>query len=133
MVLLRQPGGAPGPERSAGPAASEAEEKAPVEDPHLLCRACGQAITRSAERVSVDGAHHHTFANPHGIVFEIGCFASAPGCGTAGPASDEFTWFAGYRWRVALCGGCLTHLGWRFAARGGHAFFGLIVERLIEK
>ncbi len=130
--FLRQPAGAPGRERPAGPAGSEKEERTPVEDPYVLCRACGQAITRGTERILVDGAHRHTFANPHGLVFEIGCFGRAPGCGGAGSASGEFTWFAGYSWRAVLCIGCLTHLGWRFAAPSGHAFFGLILERLIE-
>jgi hypothetical protein len=89
-------------------------------------------VTRVQERIAVNGAHRHTFANPHGIVFEIGCFKRASGCAAVGPASDEFTWFAGYRWRVGLCAACLTHLGWVFTAAGGDGFHGLICERLIE-
>ena len=135
MPLLRQPGGRPGPGRGAAPSAvtDEAEQQAPSEEPEVLCRACRQAVTRGSERISVGGAHRHTFANPHGIVFEIGCFRSAPGCGAVGPQSEEFTWFAGHGWRVALCGACGTHLGWRFAAPSSHVFFGLILERLIER
>lgn len=132
MPFLRQPPPAPGPGQLPGASASAAGKEAPLEEPRVLCRACRQTITRSAERIPVDGAHRHTFANPHGLVFEIGCFASAPGCATAGPASAEFTWFAGHSWRLALCRGCRTHLGWRFATPGGHAFYGLILERLIE-
>jgi hypothetical protein len=80
----------------------------------------------------VQGAHHHTFANPHGIVYEIGCFKSAQGCGYAGPPSTEFTWFSGYAWRVSFCTMCLTHLGWVFIAGSGDSFHGFILERLIQ-
>jgi hypothetical protein len=30
-------------------------------------------ITSPAERIVVQGSHQHTFANPHGIIYEIGC------------------------------------------------------------
>jgi len=58
---------------------AQAEEPSPEEEEYILCRQCHQAITRPAERISVQGAHHHTFANPHGIVFEIGCYKYAQG------------------------------------------------------
>ncbi len=112
------------------PAVSD-EKKTQVE-PHILCRNCLHAITRPADRISVDGLHGHTFANPHGVVFEIGCFRSAPGCAAIGLASEEFTWFAGHRWRVCVCAACLVHLGWRFASGGESTFYGLILDRLIE-
>ena len=108
------------------------EEKSPEADPYILCRGCLYPITRAKERIAVNGAHRHTFANPHGIVFEIGCFKKASGCAAVGPASAEFTWFAGYRWRAGLCLACLTHLGWVFSAAGGDGFHGLILDRLIE-
>ena len=62
-----QPGGLP--EGDPGP---EVLEDGPV----IRCRQCLQEITRSSEKIAVDGAHRHTFANPLGLVFEIGCFAS---------------------------------------------------------
>ena len=104
----------------------EAEEQSPEEEKYILCRQCRQAITRPDDRISIQGSHRHTFANPHGIVFDIGCFENVKGCGYAGAASDEFTWFAGYSWRVCYCAMCLTHLGWVFSAKGGHMFHGLI-------
>jgi len=106
------------PGRLPGDVPEEDVEDAPEkeEEPYILCRQCSQAITRSTERISKQGAHQHTFANPHGIVYEIGCFRSAIGCGHSGPATDEFSWFPGYEWRVAVCRSCLTHLGWVFAA-----------------
>jgi hypothetical protein len=110
----------------------EAEDPSPQEDEYILCRQCHQAITKPAERIAMQGSHRHTFANPHGIVFEIGCFRNAKGCGYAGAASDDFSWFAGYSWRVCFCSMCLTHLGWMFSLNGGDIFHGLILERLIE-
>ncbi len=98
----------------------------------VLCRECLHPVTRERERIEVQGAHQHTFANPSGIVFTIGCFHSADGCGAAGSPSDEFTWFAGFNWRVAVCAACLSHLGWQFSSvSGGAAFWGLILDHLI--
>jgi len=118
----------PAPESGA----SSAGERAPHEEIYLLCRACRHPITRPADRIRVQGRHVHTFANPHGLVFEIGCFQSAPGCGAIGPASDDFTWFPGHRWRVGICAACRVHLGWVFLPVQGGAFFGLILDRLLE-
>ena len=71
----------------------------------------------------------HRRVNPLGIEYEFSCFSSAPGCRTVGGETDEHTWFAGYQWRIALCGQCRTHLGWRFRSPDNE-FFGLIVARL---
>jgi len=110
----------------------EVEEKISDDEDYILCRQCLNIITSSAERIEVHGAHQHTFANPHGIVFEIGCFRNVIGCGYAGPSSDEFTWFMGYSWRVAVCFKCLTHLGWLFTSAGHDSFNGLILDRLVD-
>ena len=77
----------------------------------------------------MQGGSVHRRINPLGIEFEFGCFGAAPGCRTAGGETDEHTWFAGYQWRVALCGNCRTHLGWRFRSQDTQ-FFGLIIDRL---
>jgi hypothetical protein len=131
IQILRQPGDDPGRGRQSGSETAEREAELTDEEAYIVCRQCRQAITRNEERFSIQGAHRHTFANPHGLVFEIGCFRAAIGCGYAGPASDEFTWFAGYRWRVCFCSNCLTHLGWLFTSPGD-GFHGLILERLLE-
>ena len=108
----------------------EVREK-PVKDRGaILCKTCGQFITHERDRFTVQGSHLHTFANPHGLVFEIGCFQTAPGCAYGGALSAEFTWFAGYQWKVAVCTGCLTHLGWLFVSTATQ-FNGLILERLV--
>ena len=100
---------------------------------HILCRRCGYVITRASERISVQGAFQHSFANPHGLVFYIGCFSTAEGCAYTGPFSNEFTWFRGYSWRIAVCGSCLLHLGWLFVSAAGSSFNGLILDQLIDE
>lgn len=97
----------------------------------IFCRRCGNRVTGEASRIPVNGSHTHTFFNPAGILFELGCFRKAPGCAVQGEASGLFSWFAGYRWRIALCGKCAAHLGWRFENRDA-TFFCLILSHLIE-
>jgi hypothetical protein len=97
----------------------------------LACAACGRPITTTAARIEMDGAHAHTFANPHGFVYRIGCFSTAPGCAPVSPPSTDFAWFAGYAWQIAACTGCGEHIGWLFRS-GSARFHGLILDRLVE-
>jgi len=119
------------PDRDGLPDTEEHTEEEEKEKAYILCRNCGQPVSRPEDRISVQGSHMHTFANPHGLVFEIACFRSVFGCGYVGPATDEFSWFSGYRWRIVVCAACLTHLGWLFTA-AGDSFAGLILDRLIQ-
>ncbi len=96
----------------------------------LFCRHCTRLITFPDQRLAVDGAFRHTFFNPQGIVFEIGCFQTAAGCVAIGRETSEFTWFKGFSWRICLCSGCQVHLGWRYRSPEGSRFFGLILDRL---
>jgi len=77
------------------------------------------------------GAHVHVFTNPGGFRYEIALFTQAD-CVSHGPASTDFTWFAGYAWRLALCANCHVHLGWRYHRTGSADFYGLIRNRLAE-
>lgn len=95
----------------------------------LRCIECHYVITHQSDRIQVNEQHRHVFANPHGYVYRIGCFGRAPGCLPIGQASSHFSWFPGYTWQVALCGQCLTLLGWAFRSSEAY-FFGLIVEKL---
>ena len=95
----------------------------------LLCRICRLVITDESQRLAVAGEHIHTRSNPHGVTFCFGCFGEAPGCDGIGAATAEHSWFAGCRWRIAVCRGCGEHLGWLFT--GEHRFFGLILGRLV--
>ena len=121
----RKTGAAPDPESQDQPSESREET--------IVCRQCLHEITSFAERTVVNGAHRHTFANPEGILFEIACYRNAWGCGYVGPSSPEFTWFAGYLWRIAVCARCHTHLGWHFAGPDGHSFHGLITGQIIAR
>lgn len=115
-----------------GPAEDEMTGENPKKDHgSIRCKACGRSITHERDRFTVQGAHQHTFANPHGLVFEIGCFRQAPGCVQSGPLQAEFTWFPGYQWAVLICAGCGMHLGWAFVSAGSR-FSGLILARLVS-
>ena len=111
----------------------ETKEDMREQEEFIRCRQCRNILASPDDRITVEGAHRHTFANPHGIVFEIGCFKAVKGCGHVGAPSDEFSWFSGYDWRVAVCFRCLTHLGWLFTASGRESFHGLIIDRLITR
>lgn len=97
----------------------------------LACAGCLRPVTTTSARIAIGEAHEHTFANPAGVQFHIGCFSGAPGCIPAGEASTYWTWFPGYSWQVELCAGCTEHLGWLFRAKA-HVFHGLILDRLVE-
>lgn len=121
-----------GPSKRDRGVPSRQQEEAPGKEKVIVCRRCLTHITEEDQRISVDGAHRHTFANPHGHVFDIGCFKSAAGCLGRGPASDEFAWFPGYSWRIVICSGCMAHLGWMFQSQGGDRFLGLIMDGLVS-
>ena len=130
--LFRQPFEKYDGEKPDHIAEDETKEKEPGTGKYILCRQCQLVITSPEERIEMQGAHQHTFANPHGTVYQIGCFRSAAGCGYAGQPSDEFSWFKGYSWQVAVCRSCLFHLGWLFISPAGDSFNGLILDHLIQ-
>jgi hypothetical protein len=107
-------------------AATESETATRMADV-IVCRACDHAITKPAHRIERDGSHVHTRMNPFNWVHQFGCFAEAPGARAEGDATDAATWFAGYAWRMAICGGCGQHLGWRY--EGPAIFWGLLLEK----
>jgi hypothetical protein len=96
---------------------------------NIYCILCNNLITNKNNQISINDAHKHSFANPHGIVFEIGCFSSARGCFSIDKSSSEFTWFSGYSWRITVCNNCQNHNGWLFSSNS-NAFFGLILDKL---
>ncbi len=95
----------------------------------LRCTGCQYPITRKMDRSQINENHQHVFANPHGYIYQIGCFAQAPGCVVTGQETGHFSWFPGYAWQIALCGQCFTLLGWAFNS-GESQFFGLILDKL---
>lgn len=123
------PGGPESPDERPGESAEAVEaETGGV----LVCRACRSRITRRDFAMEVNGSHRHVFFNPYGLVFELGCFASAKNLLPAGPETDEFTWFPGHRWQAVQCAGCSSHLGWRYVGDEG-GFFGLVLKALMEE
>ncbi len=101
----------------------------PKEERRLFCAACRNPITTQDDRISVQGGQEHTFTNPHGYQFHIGCFRQTRGCAHIGEETSAWSWFKGFTWRIALCSNCNTHLGWRFQAPDDQ-FHGLILNRL---
>jgi peptide methionine sulfoxide reductase MsrB len=98
-------------------------------DETLRCAACEHRITEHAYRIERGGAHEHTFVNPAGHAFRIGCFVAAPGCAHVGAPSEAFSWFPGWRWQIAVCGRCGAHVGWIFRI-AGEQFHALILAAL---
>ena len=101
-------------------------------DKALICVACSHVVTHERFKVSRGGAHQHSFTNPTGYVYQIGCFESAPGAMPLGEYTGEFTWFKDYAWCYADCGRCHNHLGWHFSGTRGSDFFGLRLDQIAE-
>ena len=94
-----------------------------------MCATCGQRITDDVHRIEMNGAHEHTFVNPHGFAFVVGCFAVATGCSYLGGTETAFSWFPGFSWQIAACRRCRSHLGWIFRT-AGEQFHGLITTAI---
>ena len=96
---------------------------------YIFCAACSHVIAHTQDRIEVQGALEHTCTNPYGYVHRFGCYREAPGCAVIGGTHSADSWFSGYRWRLAHCGGCDAHLGWAFE-KPDQGFFGLILNRV---
>jgi hypothetical protein len=97
----------------------------------LCCRTCGHRISSDSKRIAVAGRHEHSFTNPLGLVYRVGCFAAAAGCTSTGPGTLVDTWFAGFAWRVCHCEQCAVHLGWSYCGGAGKEFYGLILDHIV--
>ncbi len=106
------------------------EETKEKEEKYILCRQCENKITLPEQRIEVAGEFEHTFLNPGGQVFHIGCFQSAEGCISLGVPTSDWTWFEGFEWQAALCNQCHIHLGWFYRSMQEMNFFGLILNML---
>ena len=95
----------------------------------LFCTACSHLVGHVDDRIEVRGSFVHTCTNPYGYLHHFGCHRDAPGCAISGPPHSADSWFTGFRWRLATCGNCDTHLGWLFERSGEH-FYGLILDRI---
>jgi len=128
LTQCLQPGAAKGREVPRPWVRPEGPEAGPV----LSCAFCLRPITTADARLDVGGSHEHTFVNPLGFAFRIGCFARAAGLILVGEPTRKWTWFPPCRWQIELCLGCREQLGWLFSSRE-KAFHGLILDRLVER
>jgi len=105
--------------------------------PVLVCRSCGTRIARRAWIAAIDDASaERVFFNPAGVMMEVLTLRRATNVREAGVPTEEFSWFPGYAWRFAHCGGCERQLGWRFAGVGAQVpatFWGLLQRELVEE
>lgn len=106
------------------------EESREKEEKYILCKQCENKITLPDQQIEVSGEFEHTFLNPGGHVFRIGCFQSADGCVALGVPTAEWTWFEGFEWQAAICNQCYVHLGWFYRSLSDQNFFGLILDML---
>ena len=100
-------------------------------DRRFVCVFCGRVIASPRDILEMNGSIVHEFFNPEGALFRICCFSRAEGCFVSGEPTRAHTWFGGYSWRYAHCGGCAVQLGWRYDSGAG-GFFGLILKYLAE-
>ncbi|MCK4764169.1 MAG: hypothetical protein KAW12_18360 [Candidatus Aminicenantes bacterium] len=98
----------------------------------ILCRNCKNVITSTSNKIEINGKFHHTFTNPQGFIYRIGCFGAAHAILNQGTSTSEFTWFSGFSWCYTLCLKCFAHLGW-FYRSGEKNFYGLILDHIIEE
>ena len=102
-----------------------------VEGQQILCENCGNIITGPEQIITVNDHHRHTFLNPEGLVFQVGCFSHADGCLIDDQPALENTWFTGFTWSISICSNCMVHIGWFYQKDDTH-FFSLILDRLVD-
>jgi len=73
------------------------------------------------------------FPNPYGVMREILTARRVWNVAIDPSAFADFTWFAGYAWRIVACGGCRSHLGWIYEGEDEpKTFFGLLRSAIKE-
>ena len=121
-------------DRPAEEQQTAAEKKASAVLDHgrpVRCASCRSIITYQANAEAIAGSHVHSFVNPGGYEFTIGCYRKA-WCRLIGTPTLEWSWFTGHRWQYALCPQCEEHLGWFYQNTAEQSYFyGLILNRLI--
>lgn len=107
------------------------EEEKPGHGKAVRCAYCKSVITYQGNAESIQGRHIHSFVNPAGYEFTIGCYRRA-WCRIMGLPMLEWSWFNGHTWQYAMCPQCQEHLGWFYhTVHDNNAFYGLILDRLI--
>lgn len=71
--------------------------------------------------------------NPHGVNFELITLRQATLLLINETESLEDTWFPNFKWTVALCPQCRTHLGWFFRSiYDKESFVAIIMDKLLN-
>ena len=104
------------------------EETKKEDNKKLYCINCKTQITELDNVITINGSHTHTFSNPAGFVYTIGCFSSAVSCTVVGELTEEHTWFLGYKWKIVMCQSCQLQLGWLFT--NSDSFYAFIEKHL---
>ncbi|XP_052752757.1 protein cereblon isoform X2 [Galleria mellonella] len=83
----------------------------------LCCSSCMGEIARREHifAMSSEGVHSN-YTNLGGYMHDIVTVSTAINTELNGAPSAEYSWFPGYTWTIALCVGCMAHVGWRFDA-----------------
>jgi hypothetical protein len=100
----------------------------------VRCARCRHVLTTERERLEVSGRHAHTFMNPSGVIFEIGCYRTADGARLEGMPEKETSWFPGTAWVYAHCAACHGQVGWSYVYLEEHEpqrFFGLMLDAIL--
>lgn len=113
-ALLREPAGGR-PATSSEQASSDEELETPAHG-WYVCAACAARLAREDWVLEAATQGPLVFANPHGRFFELLLVTRVVGGAFERHATTEFTWFAGYAWRIGSCARCRAHIGWHFEA-----------------
>lgn len=110
----REPAGGPPP--TPDEQADSADELDAGTYGWYVCAACAARLAREDWVLQADTQCPLVFANPHGRFFELLLVSRVVGGVFDQHATTEFTWFAGYAWRIGSCARCRAHIGWHFEA-----------------
>lgn len=113
------------------PQLNHISDKESKREDSIICKLCMHIITSHDKGIIINGKHMHTYKNPEGYMYTLGCYIQAKGCKNVGKPTMEYTWFPGFSWIYAICSKCFSHLGWHYQS-GDYSFYGLILNRLIE-
>jgi hypothetical protein len=96
------------------------------------CMFCKSVVTYSDQAIYILGNKVHSFTNPTGMRCDFYTFSSCLGAIAVGDATVEHTWFLGYRWSLALCQHCGSHLGWYYEGTSDpRTFWGILIYHLL--
>jgi hypothetical protein len=101
------------------------------------CSGCRHLITHSDRFIRITGANRHSFVNPTGVECDFYTFSACPGAVALGDRTAAYSWFVGYRWRMAFCDECGKHLGWHYESLSQSAlprdFWGILVTHIVTE